>query len=148
VLRRPVRRTRSGRYQLHLSAEERDLLRSLPGQLQELLGTDDPSLRRLFPPAYADDPEHDAEYQRLMRDDLLERHRAALDVMAATVDATELDADQLAGWLSALNDLRLVLGTQLNVTEDDVGGGGTVLHEVYLYLTYLEESVVETLAGW
>jgi hypothetical protein len=148
VLRRPVRRTRAGRFQLNLSADERQLLGSLPGQLKELLATEDPSLRRLFPPAYTDDPQRDAEYQRLMRDDLMQRHTAALDVMSATIDASDLDGEQLAGWLSALNDLRLVLGTQLDVSEDDVGGGGTPLHEIYRYLSYLEEMVVEALAGW
>jgi Domain of unknown function (DUF2017) len=149
MLRRPVKRTRSGRFQLNLSAAEREVLRSLPAQLKELLGTDDPSLRRLFPPAYPDDPARDAEYQRLVRDDLIAGRTAALDVMAATVDATELDTEQLTGWLSALNDLRLVLGTQLDVNEDDVvGGGGTPLEELYGYLSQLEQMVVEALAGW
>ena len=147
MLRRPVRRLRSGRFQVHLSSDERELLRSLPGQLKVLLGTDDPSLRRLFPPAYRDDEEQEAEYKRLTREDLLERHTAALDVMTGTVDATELSEEQLSGWLSAINDLRLVLGTQLDVTEDDIGGE-TALHELYRYLSYLEEMVVEALAGW
>ncbi len=80
--------------------------------------TDDPSLRRLFPPAYIDDPEGEAEYRRLMGDDLLQGRQAALDTMAATVDATELDEGQITV-LSCLNDLRLVLGTQLDVSEDE-----------------------------
>jgi hypothetical protein len=146
MLRRPVKRTRSGRYQLHLSGVERDLLRSLPGQLNELLGTDDPSLRRLFPPAYTDDPIAESEYRGLVGDDLVASRRAALELMAATVDAGELDEAQLTGWLSALNDIRLVLGTQLDVQEDDGGRRGSE-YEVYRYLTYLEEMVVEALAG-
>ena len=46
----------------------------LVGQLREqlLASTDDPSLRRLFPPAYPDDAERDAGYQVLARDELLE----------------------------------------------------------------------------
>ena len=146
MLRRPVKRTRSGRFQLHLSGVERELLRSLPGQLKELLGTDDPSLKRLFPPAYPDDPALDAEYRKLVREDLVNGRTAALDVMAATVDATDLDEEQLTGWLSAVNDIRLVLGTQLDVGEDDIGGEGPQ-YEVYRYLTYLEEMIVEALAG-
>jgi hypothetical protein len=149
MFRRPVKRTRSGRFQLNLSPEEREVLRSLPAQLKELLGTDDPSLRRLFPPAYTDDPVRNAEYEGLVRDDLIAGRTAALDVMAATVDATELDSDQMTGWLSALNDLRLVLGTQLDVSEDAVvGASGSPLEELYRYLSYLEEMVVEALAGW
>jgi hypothetical protein len=147
VLRRPVKRSRSGRYQLHLSRDERDLLRSLPEQLKAVLEEDDPRLRRLFPPAYADDPEREAEYRRLMREDLVDRRRAALDTMAKTIDANELDGEELAAWLAALNDFRLVLGTQLDVSEDDVGGD-TPEHVVYQYLGYLEEAIVEALAGW
>lgn len=147
MLRRPVKRSKSGRYQLRLSKDERDLLRSLPEQLNAILEEDDPRLRRLFPPAYADDPERDAEYQRLMREDLLDRHRAALETMAHTIDADSLDAEQLTAWLGTLNDFRLVLGTQLDVSEDDIGAD-TPEYVVYHYLSYLEEAVVEALAGW
>jgi hypothetical protein len=149
VFGKPVKRLRSGRYQLHLSAEERDVLRSLPGELKQLIGTgtDDANLRRLFPPAYPDDPALDAEYQRLVHDDLVAGRTAALDLMAKTVDATELDEAELSGWLSAINDLRLVLGTQLDVSEDDPGGD-SALDRLYHYLGYLEEMVVEALAGW
>ena len=97
MLRRPVKRTLSGRYRLRLSAGERDVLRTLPQQLHELLGEDSPNLRRLFPPAFEDDPKRNAEYHRLMRDDLVERHRHALDTMARTVDSTELTEEELTG---------------------------------------------------
>jgi hypothetical protein len=147
VLRRPVKRTRTGRYHLHLSSGERAVLRGLPEQLDELLNEDDPSLRRLFPPAYAEDQESDAEYQRLMREDLVARHRAALETMARTLDASDLTEQELTAWLGSLNDFRLVLGTRLGVTEDDAGTGSTE-YALYHYLTYLEESVVQALAGW
>jgi hypothetical protein len=148
-----IKRTRKGQFQIRLPAEERDLLRSLPGQLKDLLEEDDPSLRRLFPPAYLDDPERDADYQQLMRADLLERHRAALDVMAETIDAEELQEEQLAGWLGALNDLRLVLGTRLDVSEDmwddelDPSDPRAPALGLYGYLGWLQEQVVEALAS-
>jgi hypothetical protein len=146
MLRRPVKRTRAGRYQIRLSADERDLLRSLPEQLNELLADEhDPRLRRLFPPAYTDDHDRDAEYQRLMREDLLERHRAALDTLAETVDADELDPEQINGWLSALNNFRLVLGTQLDVREDEIRDD-TPEYLLYNYLTMLEGDIIEALA--
>ena len=44
-----------------------------------MVTTDDPSVRRLFPTAYHEDPERDREYQQLVRDELLERRLAALD---------------------------------------------------------------------
>src|SRR5439155_18735643 len=119
------------------------------GQLRELLSTDDPSLTRLFPPAYLDHPDNDAEYHRLMRDDLVARHLASLETLEATADATRLDEEQLLGWLGALNDLRLVLGTKLDVSEemepvsDDHSDAGS--YAVYSYLSWLEEQVVEAL---
>jgi hypothetical protein len=146
-----IRRTRKGQFQIRLPAEERDLLRSLPAQLKELLDENDPSLRRLFPPAYVDDPELDAEYHRLMRADLLEHHRAALDIMTETIDAEELEEEQLTGWLAALNDLRLVLGTRLDVSEDTLGDEIDPTDPrapalgLYGYLGWLQEQVVEAL---
>ena len=151
-----IKRTRKGDYQLRLPTEERDLLRSLPGQLRDLLGTDDPSLHRLFPPAYTDDSEHEHEdeYRRLMGDDLEEHHRQALSVMEETIDADRLDEDQLTGWLAALNQLRLVLGTRLDVTEDmygqemDPADPRGPAFALYTYLGWLQEQAVAALADW
>jgi hypothetical protein len=148
---RLVKRLRSGRYQLRIDPDERSLLRGLPGQLRELLTTDDASLTRLFPTAYTDDPKREEEYQRLMRSDLLERHQGALDVMAETIDATELDEEQLLAWMRAVNQMRLVLGTRLDVTEDlyDVGMDDEdprgPAFALYSYLGYLQEHIVQAL---
>jgi hypothetical protein len=142
----------SGGFRLRLSRQERDILRDLPGQLREILESDDPALRRLFPPAYQDDPEREAEYHRLVHDDLVAGRRRALEVMESTVDARRLDEEQLTAWLGALNDLRLVLGTRLDVTEDeydrelsqdDPRSGAMSL---YHYLGWLEAQAVEALA--
>jgi hypothetical protein len=150
-----IKRTRKGDFQLRLPIEERELLRSLPGQLRELLGTDDPSLHRLFPPAYSDDAEHEREdeYRRLMGDDLEEHHRQALTVMEETIDAERLDEEQLAGWLGALNQLRLVLGTRLDVTEDmyehelDPADPRAPAFALYTYLGWLQEQAVAALSS-
>lgn len=153
-LGRRLRRTKAGEYQLKLSRPERDLLRSLPGQIRELIeSTDpaDPSVRRLFPPAYRHEEKAEAEYQSLMHDQLLEHHLEALKVMEETIDADRLDEEQVVSWLSALNELRLVLGTNLDVTEsaepvdpNDPRAPGLAL---YGYLSWLEEQVVEALAA-
>jgi hypothetical protein len=151
--RGPIRRTRKGDFALSISADERDVLRDLPGQLRELLATDDPSLRRLFPPAYPDDDELEAEYRELMAGDLLERHNAALDVMAETVDRDRLTEDEVVGWLGALNDLRLVLGTRLDVTEDldpssiEPDDPRFAAFALYHYLTWLQDELVGALSS-
>ena len=148
-LGRRIKRAGPGQYDIKLPDVERDLLRSLPGQLRELLAEDDPSLGRLFPPAYPDDPERDAEYRRLMRDDLIAGRMATLEILEETVDATRVSEEQLTAWLGALNDLRLVLGTRLDVDEDmdpppddDPSAGAFA---VYSYLGWLQEQVVEAL---
>jgi hypothetical protein len=140
--------TRHGDFRLRLGREERRALRALPAQLRELLGTDDPSLRRLFPPAYEDDPESEDEYRRLVRDELLAGRRRALEVMEETAGADRLTVEQLEAWLSALNDLRLVLGTRLGVTEatllDDLDPSDPRAAEyaLYGYLSWLQEQAV------
>jgi hypothetical protein len=149
-----VSRLPSGGFRLDLTPEERDVLRTLPDQLEEVLdlAPEDPSLGRLSPPAYTAEPEHEAEYRRLMGDDLREHQRAALSVMRETVDASQLDEGQAQGWLSALNSLRLVLGSRLDITEDDDGADfdprdprapGLAL---YGYLSWLLDQLVDALA--
>lgn len=149
--RRPIRRGRGGTYTVHLGAEQRAVLASLPAQMRELLGQpDDPSLRRLFPPAYGapGDEDHEAEYQRLMGEDLLARHQEALSVLEATAASSELTAEQLDGWLRALNSIRLLLGTRLEVTEDDqVDLAASPPHALYYFLGYLQECGIEALGG-
>jgi len=147
--RRRISRTRNGRYEIHLPEAERTLLGNLARQLRELLTetTDDPSVRRLFPTAYHDDPERDREYQQLVRDELLEHRLDTLATIEATLEAEELDEDQLSAWLSALNDLRLVLGTRLDVTEElvsvDPDDADAPAHAVYEYLGFLLSEVVD-----
>ena len=153
INRKPVRRTRKGDFAITLSAEERGVLRQLPAQLRELLRTDDPALKRLFPTAYPDDEELEAEYRQLMSNDLLESHAAALDVMEKTIDQDRLSEDELVGWLGALNNLRLVLGTRLDVTEDmdeaplEPSDPRHAALALYHYLTWLQDAVVGALSG-
>jgi hypothetical protein len=142
-----------GSFRLRLTRPERVLLRSLPGQLRELMEAEDSAVARLFPPAYRDDPDREAEYRRMVHDELVAGRRRALDVMESTVDADRLDVDQMAAWLGALNDLRLVLGTRLEVTEDTVetdfprGDPRRETLALYHYLGWLESQAVDALAG-
>jgi hypothetical protein len=147
-----IRRTGPGRYAITLVEEERRLLGNLAEQLGELLEstTDDPTLRRLFPTAYHDDVERDREYQQLVRDELLTRRLAALDTVATTLAATEVDQGELTAWMSALNDLRLVLGTRLDVSEEsrvpDPDDPDAPAFYVYGYLSELLGEVVDALS--
>jgi hypothetical protein len=150
---RPVVRTGDGDYQLRLSAQERDVLRSLPSQLRQLLQSDDPALLRLFPPAYAEDPDREDEYRRLMKEELLSRRLEALAVFEETVDAKRLNEEQLNVWMRVINDLRLVFGTILDVSEDEDPDSFSdddpqaAMRSLYWYLAVLLESSIEALQG-
>lgn len=151
-----VVRARDGSFEIDIPSDQRDVLRSLPGQLRELLADvspgDDPALRRLFPTADVDDADHAAEYERMVRDDLVAQRNAAIDAMERTLDADRLSEDELVGWLGAVNDLRLVLGTRLDVTEETTEADFSRrdpranAYALYVYLSYLEEQIVEALS--
>jgi Domain of unknown function (DUF2017) len=112
---------RKGRYLLRLPESERELMLQLLGELRTLLklGPDDPRLRRLYPAAYSEDEEKEAEYRRLTHEELSSGRLAALDIAERTIAADELTPEQLTAWMHAVNALRLVLGTMLDVDEDD-----------------------------
>jgi hypothetical protein len=143
---------RDGRFGLRLREGERMLLRSLYDDLADLLADpDDPAVRRLFPPAHAD-PESEQQYRELVRDQLVAGRAKALDVVRATLSEKILTAEEADAWLRGLNDLRLVLGTRLDVTDDtdfevELGAGGRGRElAVYTYLTWLQEQFVEALS--
>lgn len=147
-----LRRLGPGRYAVELAEVEREVLADLADQLRDLLaqGTDDPRLRRLFPTAYHEDPDRDLEYQVLARDQLIEGRLASLEVLGGLDGVAELDADGAGLLLRALNDARLVLGTVLDVSEDDEpfdpDEPDAGLRILYHQLTALLGEVVEALA--
>ena len=145
---------------INLSVRERDLLRSLPDQLRPLLTDADqaPAIASaLFSRGYDDDEEERA-YRDLIGDDIVTQRTAALDTFAATLDAgkvrggrwrAELDAEQSAAWLSAVNDGRLALGALLGISDesawddryDDENPASVVLY----YLGWVQEELVSAL---
>jgi len=148
-----LERLPDGGIRLHLSQDERALLAGLTAELRGLLdgAPDDPSLRRLFPPAYDDEADERA-YRELTGESLLDGRREALEVLEQTAGSERLSAEEADAWLRALNDLRLVLGTRLDVQEDTFASEphfddprGQAL-AVYGYLSWLQEQLVEVLS--
>jgi len=148
-----VRRT-DGSFAVRLSEDERTLLAGLVDQLDELVdaGPDDPLARRLFPVAYPDDEAREAEYRLLAGEELRSSRRAALEVMRSTTQAAVLTEDQVSAWLQSINALRLVLGTRLDMQEDD---DGTIdpddpeanARALYHYLSALTDVIVTGLSA-
>ena len=151
---RRIVRTKAGTVRVSLPESEIDLLRHLLPQLRALLTEgSDSRLRRLFPTAYADDAEAEAEYVRLMRDDLVASRLAAITTVEETLGVEELTGEQLEAWMSSVNAVRLVLGTMLDAGEDldidaladddpDIEG-----YVLYGYLGYLLEEMVAVALG-
>ena len=146
----PIERTETGDFLLRLGPEERGLLRRLSAELEELLAAEpeDPSLRRLRPRAYEDE-EVEREFRSLMGAELESVRLENLRGLAETAGRDRLDAEELDHWLAALNDLRLVLGTRLDVTEDQFADGfdPSAPHAyelaVYAFLTWLQEAAID-----
>lgn len=113
-----VRRRPDGRFVVEWRAGDRAMIESLSQEFDALIATDDPAVARLFPPAYVDDDERADGYAAMTRDELIERRRASAGVLLAGMSAESVDTEGLLTMMRALNDLRLVVGTQLDVSED------------------------------
>jgi hypothetical protein len=132
----PVRRHRGG-FSVHLTADQSELLLRLLDELALMLTDEAPEnqarVARLFPPAFTqqsrdgsgedyseqDYSEHEAEYQRLMRDELLQSRLASIAAVRECLSQPRhLTEAQLIGFMQAVNSLRLVLGTILQISED------------------------------
>ncbi|MEV0179615.1 DUF2017 domain-containing protein [Streptomyces sp. NPDC050625] len=137
----------------------------------------DPVLRRLFPDAYCD-PElapdspkdaeehraHSAEFRRYTENDLRAGKRESALAVIGSLDALapvgeegavlKLSPEESRQWLGALNDLRLAIGSRLEITDED---DTDLLYRLpdedprkpmvmaYLWLGGLQETLVATL---
>jgi hypothetical protein len=172
------RRNRHGKVWLHLGDLDRGLMGDLLAQmaallaepesgepvdpLAELVGIDptavrpeDPALARLFPDAY-EDPDDAAQFRRFTQRDLrttkLENVAVATQTLARP-NPTQLSEAECLAWLGALNDLRLTLGTRLDIGEDSSEEFRTLpeddprqaMHVVYDWLTYHQDRLVQAL---
>jgi hypothetical protein len=148
----PIRRRRDGRYSVRLPAQVRTMLASLAQQMVPMIDSDDPAVTRLFPPAYIGEDTADAEkqYRSLVDGALHGHHHQAVQVLAETVKADTLTADELSGWLSAIGSMRLVIGTRLDVSEDmdkpAAGDPSESEHAVFDLLGMLQATIVDVLA--
>lgn len=145
-----IARLGPGRFALRIPREERRLLRNLLPDLGELVATRDPATKRLFPTAYVDDPEKEAEYQGMMAEDLAAGRLAAIQTVEETIDQPRIDLPALEQWMEAINSLRLVLGTRLEVGEDlpllDPHDPDAPAYAVYEYLGWLMEQAVRAMS--
>ena len=141
---------RAEAYRLNMEEGFRTILKELMQHFLDLLGDPDaPVLHRVFPPAYSDpaDVERQDEYRRLMMEDLVERRRAECQMVLDLAGEKTLSEEQLLAWSRSINGLRLVLGTFLDVSEDDEPRPPQTPEEsAYHFLSYLLEEAVEAMS--
>ena len=119
---------------------------------------DDPVLARLLPDAYQDDPEAAGEFRKYTESSLREAKKYFAQTLLETLPPkggrVKLTADQARDWLRALNDVRLMFGVRLEVTEDfedqlaslDPKDPRVAAFEVYGWLGAVQESLVRAIA--
>ncbi len=174
----PTFRSTGAGVRVSLAGEHAALLRRVPDDVLRVLdepaegvdelgrerGATDPGRERLFPRAYLDPTEEQAEddWQRMVHPELVAAKRAAARTMAESLArlerrgdrlAVDLDAGETEAWLSVLNDARLVLGTRLGVEDGpdydrvDPDDPDAALFLFYGFLTLLTGELVEVLLG-
>jgi hypothetical protein len=118
----------------------------------------DPVLARLLPDGYRDDPVAAAELRRYTEPELRRGKLAAAATVLETLDAESgrllLDEPAAEAWLGVLNDLRLAVGTRLDVSEETYAELDRVPADsprgaalgVFGWLGWLQETLVEALS--
>jgi len=117
----------------------------------------DPVLARLLPDAYQDDDEAAGEFRKYTESSLREAKKYFAQTLLETLPPeggkVRLTADQARDWLRALNDIRLMFGVRLEVTEEfedqlaslDPKDPRLPAFEVYGWLGMVQESLVHAL---
>lgn len=164
----------NGQITLSLDLSEREVLGQLFDQMEQLLDeltsqetsdplelmlgmngstqiSKDPALARLFPDGYTEDEHASSDFRRFTEQDLRQQKVAALNevrkAIQASANATAVSALEAQSWLKALNDLRLVLGTRLEISDEndfDFDSDEPGIH-LYNYLTYLQGTLIDAL---
>jgi hypothetical protein len=139
------------------SAAELAALTGLRGWADASAATpDDPALARLLPDAYRDDPEAAVEFRRLTEGSLRRDKADAAERLLAALPGdgpgeVRLDPETTEAWLATINDVRLALGTRLDVTEEmaepDPDDPDAPAYVVYLWLTELQGVLIEVADG-
>jgi len=144
-------------------AESTDLFDDLEKMFNETTAAppeapDDPVLARLLPDAYQDDPEAAGEFRKYTESSLREAKKYFAQTLLETIPPkggrVKLSAEQARDWLRALNDVRLMFGVRLEITEDfedqlvalDPKDPRVAAFEVYGWLGAVQESLVRAIA--
>lgn len=142
-----------------LDGEEAHLIQTLAAQIRELVRSapdgiaDDPALARLFPAAYSEDAEASAEFRRYTTADLAARKVRNALVVHDTIErglpsgTVTLSPEETIAWLKTINDIRLTLAARLGINGDASTTVDPVLRDLYDWLGFVQNSLLEVLDG-
>ena len=157
--RKDVIRREGDGFVLSVRPDDRRVVVDLVAQLRDAIldGTGDKRFRRLFPAAYHQDADLDEEYQRLMHGELLASRLDSLnrthELLSRDADADfiSLSEDEIDSLMKSVNDLRLVLGTLLDIQENEpsIDEDDPAYPQVHLYsyLGWLLEWIIRVRVG-
>ena len=127
---------------VRLDENLRALLTQVTEELREVLLVDEgEQLTRLYPPAYPDDEELQSDFRDMVHDQLLMARLDGIDQLQASVNDETISIELADTWMNIINQARLVLGTQLDVgeeehdiTEDDPNVQSKVVYQVLSHI--------------
>ena len=155
-----IERQKNGSFVIRMPPVALECLHALPQRLRALLDNpdfNDRVVQRLFPVAYKD-PQREAEYRQLLGDDLRQRKLEAIGVFEAILAESRLKrrratmtiaAEHFGACLHVVNDMRLLLGTEMDIREDiwekDIDPADPRSESLILlhFLSFFEESLLQ-----
>ncbi len=147
MTKREIQRTGADTFRLELHPKIRRLLADLKDMTLSHIEEGSPASRRIYPIAYQGSPEMEMDFEQLTRKPLAHHHRENLDLFGDSISKSVLSEAEALAWIGALNDMRLVLGTALDITEDqplvDPSDPNYEGHVIYDLLTFLQGMFIE-----
>ncbi|SFC82729.1 protein of unknown function [Nocardioides terrae] len=148
---------------------ERDSLEAMLDFSGPTTEPEDPVLARLFPNAYRDDEEAAGDFRRFTESALRDGKAAAAGAIIDALEEAglppelveeglmidvELDEPSAETWMRSFTDIRLALATRLEVEEGDEAYWESLpdddprgqAHDIYDWVGYLQETLVEALS--
>lgn len=144
-----------GSIQAAIDRDEALLLQNLAAQVSDLLRNgngNDPAIVRLLPDAYPQDHVASAEFRRYTASGLVDRKVLNADIVLTTLTSAietgvvRLNEQEAQAWLRSLTDIRLTIASRLGIeTDDDVSSDDSVLQDLYDWLGFIQNSLVEAI---
>lgn len=147
----PIRRIGPELFENQLREEEIELLSLLPSLVEEAIEMNSPYVARMFPPTYPFDAVAQSKFEKTTGDSLVEKHKVMLEGFTSSLHNKQLNFADLAIWVGAINDIRLLLGTTLDVYEgmEPPDPSDPTYHNfvIYDYLAWLQGSILDFLGS-